>query len=336
MSPQPEILARQLRAGDRRALAQAITLVESTRTDHRVLANQLLDILCSDSRSQIDEPGPLTAKRIGISGTPGVGKSTLIESLGLHLIEQGSRVAVLAIDPSSVRTGGSIMGDKTRMSELSRSPAAFIRPSASQGVLGGIANRTGEVIRLVEAAGYDTIIVETVGVGQSEVAVASVTDLFVLLVAPAGGDDLQGIKRGVMELVDAVLVNKADGDLVNLATHTATDYQHALSFLRPKNQGHVAAVMTCSALSNTGITEAWAAIEELWTALAEEGLIADLRSIQARQAFNREIEAILVHRLLETETVSGSYSDLQARVSAGDLAPSSAAAILAELLVDGS
>ncbi len=326
-----EELVPRLLAGDRRALAQAITLVESTRPDHRRQANVLLDLLCLTTST---DRGPVPkTKRVGVSGTPGVGKSTLIEALGLDLIKQGHRVAVLAIDPSSVRTGGSIMGDKTRMSELSRSPSAFIRPSASQGVLGGIANRTGEVITLVEAAGYDTVIVETVGVGQSEVAVASVTDLFVLLVAPAGGDDLQGIKRGVMELVDAVLVNKADGDLVKLATHTATDYQHALSFLRPKNEGHVPPVMTCSALSNTGIEAAWAVVDKLWSTLAEEGLLADLRSLQARQAFDREVEAILVHRLLESENLSSSYSDLAVQVSTGSLAPSSAAATLSALLV---
>ncbi len=327
-------LMERLVAGERRALAQAITLVESTRPDHRIQANELLDLLCAPSND--GDEFKASAKRIGISGTPGVGKSTFIEALGLHLIQSGHRVAVLAIDPSSLRTGGSIMGDKTRMIELSRSSDAFIRPSASQGVLGGVANRTGEVIRLVEAAGYDIVIVETVGVGQSEVAVGSITDLFVLLVAPAGGDDLQGIKRGVMELVDAVLVNKADGDLVHVAGHTAADYRHGLSLLQPKRPGHIPPVQACSALSKTGITDAWRTIEGLWNQLDSEGALAPLRSRQATSALNREIEAILVRRLLDSDGISQARAKLEEQVLRGDISPSSAAARFTDLVLESN
>lgn len=324
----PADLANRIQAGERRALAQAITLAESTRLDHRASANELLDVLAQDATQRAR---PL-AVRVGISGTPGVGKSTLIEALGLCLIAAGHRVAVLAVDPSSVRTGGSIMGDKTRMTELSRNPDAFIRPSASQGVLGGVANRTGEVVGLVEAAGFDVVIVETVGVGQSEVAVASITDLFVLLVAPAGGDDLQGIKRGVMELVDAVLVNKADGDLVALANHTAADYQHALSFLRPKRDLGTPPVLTASAIAGRGVAEAWEAIENLWLELHRRGEIAETRSAQAVAAMNREIEGILATRLLRSTEISEAKATLERHVGKLAVSPSSAASQLTDLL----
>lgn len=330
--PDPADLVERIKQGERRALAQAITLVESTRQDHRSVANVLLDALAVDQSGAENAGGREAAIRIGISGTPGVGKSTLIEALGLALIKLGHRVAVLAVDPSSVRTGGSIMGDKTRMTLLSRNPDAFIRPSATQGVLGGVANRTGEVIGLVEAAGFDVVIVETVGVGQSEVAVASITDLFVLLVAPAGGDDLQGIKRGVMELVDAVLVNKADGDLVAVANHTAADYQHGLSFLRPKRDLGPPPVMTTSALGGTGVVEFWSAIKELWTTLADRGEITTIRTAQAVAAMNREIEGILVSRLLADPKLSDARSQLERRVEDLELSPSSAASQLTDLL----
>ncbi|MEM9140555.1 MAG: methylmalonyl Co-A mutase-associated GTPase MeaB, partial [Pseudomonadota bacterium] len=210
---QPDLdrLTDGIRAGERRALAQAITLVESTRADHRDLSRGLLERL---------GVGHSVARRIGLSGTPGVGKSTFIEALGLHLTGSGHRVAVLAVDPSSARSGGSILGDKTRMEQLSRHPNAFIRPTPSHGALGGVARRTRETIRLVEAAGYDTVLVETVGVGQSETMVAEMTDVFLLLLAPAGGDELQGVKRGIMEIADLILVNKADGALKPVAEAT--------------------------------------------------------------------------------------------------------------------
>ena len=203
-----------IRAGDRRALARAITLVESSRTDHRGQATEVLEALL---------PATGGSMRVGISGAPGVGKSTFIEALGLHVARSGLRVAVLAVDPSSARTGGSILGDKTRMPELSRHEHAFIRPSPGGTQLGGVARHTREAMLLCEAFGFDVVIVETIGVGQSEVAVADMVDLFLLLVAPGGGDELQGIKRGIMELADLVVVNKADGDLAAAAGRTAAD-----------------------------------------------------------------------------------------------------------------
>ncbi|MGJ8610488.1 MAG: methylmalonyl Co-A mutase-associated GTPase MeaB, partial [Octadecabacter sp.] len=216
--------AQKIRAGERRALARAITLVESTRADDRAKAAQLLAALGTDRQ----------ALRIGLSGTPGVGKSTFIESFGKMLTGQGLRVAVLAVDPSSTRSGGSILGDKTRMDLLSRDPNAFIRPSPSQSQLGGVARRTREAIALCEAADFDVVLIETVGVGQSETAVAEMSDLFLLLLAPAGGDELQGVKRGIMETCDIILVNKADGDLKLQATRTCADYSGALRLMRKR------------------------------------------------------------------------------------------------------
>jgi LAO/AO transport system kinase len=205
-------LAKRVAQGERRALARAITLVESVRPDHRAEATRLLDTLKGSGRS---------ALRIGLSGTPGVGKSTFIEAFGMFLIDQGLRVAVLAVDPSSARSGGSILGDKTRMERLAREPDAFIRPSPAQSHLGGVARRTREAVALCEAAGFDVVLIETVGVGQSETMVAGMADLFLLLIAPAGGDELQGVKRGIMEMADLILVNKADGALKETATMPA-------------------------------------------------------------------------------------------------------------------
>src|SRR5689334_4752463 len=241
MPPQSE-LARAVRAGDRRALARAITLVESTRADHRADAVALLDAIL---------PATGASTRVGISGAPGAGKSTFIEALGMNLVDAGHRVAVLAVDPSSRRSGGSILGDKTRMEMLSRRSEAFIRPSPSGGTLGGVARRTREALLLCEAAGHDVVLVETVGVGQSEVAVAGMVDVFVLLLAPGAGDDLQGVKRGIVELADVVVVNKSDGDLADLARHTAGDYAHALHLVGP------AQVLLASARESMGIVEVW-------------------------------------------------------------------------------
>ena len=215
-------LADRIRTGDRRALARAITLVESGRSDHRAQADALLETLAKDKRE---------ALRIGLSGTPGVGKSTFIESFGCLLTGQGLKVAVLAVDPSSTRSGGSILGDKTRMERLSRDPKAFIRPSPSQTELGGVARRTRDAVALCEAAGFDVVLIETVGVGQSETIVADMSDLFVLLLAPAGGDELQGVKRGIMEIADLILVNKADGELKSTAIRTVADYAGALRLM---------------------------------------------------------------------------------------------------------
>ncbi|MFN6976973.1 MAG: methylmalonyl Co-A mutase-associated GTPase MeaB, partial [Gemmobacter sp.] len=246
--PDPDVtdLATRLAAGDRRALARAVTLIESTRPDHRRKAEALLAAVAPLGRQGL---------RIGLSGTPGVGKSSFIEAFGLMLTGQGHRVAVLAVDPSSVRSGGSILGDKTRMERLSRDPAAFIRPSPSRTALGGVARRTRDAVALCEAAGFDVVLIETVGVGQSETMVAEMADLFVLLLAPAGGDELQGVKRGIMEIADILLVNKADGDLRATALRTMADYAGALRLLRrrPEDPEGYPLAMTVSALTGEGL-----------------------------------------------------------------------------------
>ncbi|MBM3347404.1 MAG: methylmalonyl Co-A mutase-associated GTPase MeaB, partial [Betaproteobacteria bacterium] len=239
-----EQLAKLVRTGDRRALGRAITLVESAHPQDRGPGNRLLELLAPRAGKSI---------RIGLSGVPGAGKSTFIEAFGLHIIGRGHRVAVLAVDPSSSISGGSILGDKTRMELLSRREEAFIRPSPAGQTLGGVARHTRETILLVEAAGFDVVIVETVGVGQSETAVADMTDMFVLLLLPAGGDELQGIKRGIVELADLVVVNKADGPLEAAAGRAAADYRNAVHYLRPRSRNWQVEVETCSALEGRGI-----------------------------------------------------------------------------------
>ena len=267
-------LAGRIAKGERRALARAITLVESARDDHRGEAVALLDTLAPLGRQ---------ALRIGLSGTPGVGKSTFIEAFGLLLTGAGLRVAVLAVDPSSARTGGSILGDKTRMERLSREPLAFIRPSPSQTHLGGVGRRSREAVALCEAAGFDVVLVETVGVGQSETLVAEMTDLFLLLLAPAGGDELQGVKRGIMEIADMIVVNKADGDLKPAATRTCADYSGALRLLRkrPQDPEGFPKAMMVSALQSEGLATVWAEAQALAAWRRETGHFARRRAEQA-------------------------------------------------------
>ena len=272
---EPQQLARQVLDGDRRALAQAITLIESARPEDRRPANDLLTRLTPHANHSI---------RVGISGVPGVGKSTFIEALGNHVIACGHKVAVLAVDPSSALTGGSILGDKTRMETLSRKVEAFIRPSPAGRTLGGVTRHTRETMRVVEAAGFDVVIVETVGVGQSETAVAEMTDLFLLLLLPGGGDELQGIKRGIVELADLVVVNKADGPLTELANRTATDYRLALHLVRPKRPGRETPVLTCSAITDHGLDEVWSMLTGLHRQLAESGELDELRRKQVAAA----------------------------------------------------
>ncbi len=274
-------------AGDRRALARAITLVESGRADHRAEALALL----SDLRAPGQAAAGRQALRIGLSGTPGVGKSTFIESFGLMLTGLGLRVAVLAVDPSSARSGGSILGDKTRMERLSRDPRAFIRPSPSQAQMGGVARRTREAVALCEAAGFDAVLIETVGVGQSETVVAQLCDLFILLLAPAGGDELQGVKRGIMEMADLILVNKADGDLKPAALRTMADYAGALRLLRrrPQDPDSFPKAMCVSALSEDGLATAWAEMQALAEWRRAQGHWGRVRAEQARHWFEEEV-----------------------------------------------
>jgi len=305
--------------GDRRALARAITLVESARAPDRARGEALLTALL---------PHAGKAMRLGISGAPGVGKSTLIEALGKRLTGEGHRVAVLAVDPSSRRSGGSILGDKTRMEMLARDPYAFIRPSPAGATLGGVARRTHEAMLLVEAAGFDVVLVETVGVGQSETAIADMVDLFVLLVAPGGGDDLQGIKRGVMELADLVIVTKADGDLAVAASRAASDYAAALHLMRPKYASLAAKVMKVSALKGTGLAEAWSAMREGYSALMNSGDLAALRKEQARRWLQSEIGAVLAEEMAADAAIAARAAAMEADVAAGRLLPHAAARAL--------
>ena len=310
-------LSEKIKAGDRRALARAITLVESGRDDHRAQAMSLLSVLGSERQ----------ALRIGLSGTPGVGKSTFIESFGLMLTSQGLKVAVLAIDPSSARSGGSILGDKTRMDLLTRDPNAFIRPSPSQSQLGGVARRTREAISLCEAAGYDVVLIETVGVGQSETAVSHMSDLFLLLLAPAGGDELQGVKRGIMEIADIVLVNKADGDLKAQATRTCADYAGALRLLRkrPQDPDGFPKAQTVSAIEADGLESAWSAMTELSNWRKKEGIWEERRAAQARYWFSEEVHIQLLDRLHRDPAIAAEIAQLEEAVSRGDMTATAAA-----------
>jgi LAO/AO transport system kinase len=309
-------LAQQVVEGDRRALARAITIVESTRPDHREEAAALLTEVLPHTGGAI---------RIGISGAPGSGKSTFIEAFGLHLVEHGHRVAVLAVDPSSTRTGGSILGDKTRMGELTRSDSAFVRPSPTAGTLGGVARRTREAMLLCEAAGFDVVMVETVGVGQSEVAVAGMVDLFAVVVAPGGGDELQGIKRGIIELADVVVVNKNDGDLAAAAKTTATDYSSALRLVRSKTQAWTPRVVLASALEGAGIDDLWSRVEEFRSTLDATGELDRRRAEQAREWMWSEVSESLMDALRSDERVADLADRLEAAVTAGDLPPAAAA-----------
>lgn len=317
-------LADAVISGDRRALARAITLVESGRSDHRAQAVELVARARAAGRQ---------ALRIGLSGTPGVGKSTFIESFGMRLLAEGLRVAVLAVDPSSARSGGSILGDKTRMERLSREPAAFIRPSPSQAQMGGVARRSREAVALCEAAGFDVVLIETVGVGQSETVVAEICDLFLLLLAPAGGDELQGVKRGIMEMADMILVNKADGELRATATRTCADYAGALRLLRhrPQDPEGFPKAMTVSAVTETGLAEAWAEMQALADWRRHHGHWERRRAAQAQHWFGEEVRQGLLS-VLEREPARGSMAALGARVAAGELSPEVAAAEMLALL----
>lgn len=303
--------------GDRRALARGITLVESARADHRAQTAELMEVLRGANRQ---------ALRIGLSGTPGVGKSTFIESFGMMLLDQGLRVAVLAVDPSSARSGGSILGDKTRMDRLARERAAFIRPSPSQTHLGGVARRTREAVSLCEAAGFDVVLIETVGVGQSETVVAEMSDVFLLLLAPAGGDELQGVKRGIMEMADIILVNKADGDLKATAMRTCADYAGALRLLRkrPQDPDGFPKAMTVSALQEDGLVQAWDEITSLVEWRKAHSHWSHARAEQARFWFEQELRQALLAQLDQGDAKSA-IDQLGEAVARGEMSPAAAA-----------
>ncbi|GLE50755.1 methylmalonyl Co-A mutase-associated GTPase MeaB [Mycobacterium montefiorense] len=311
-----EGLAEAIRSGDRAALPRAITMLESTRGDHRERAQQLLLDLLPDSGN---------AHRVGITGVPGVGKSTTIESLGMHLIDRGHRVAVLAVDPSSTRTGGSILGDKTRMSRLAAHPDAYIRPSPTSGTLGGVAKATRETVVLLEAAGFDVILIETVGVGQSEVAVANMVDTFLLLTLARAGDQLQGIKKGVLELADIVVVNKADGDHLPEARKAARELSSAIRLIYPRETLWRPPVLTMSAMERTGLTEMWDTVERHREVLSEAGEFDARRRSQQVDWTWQMVRDTVLDRVLSNPGVRKMRAELERQVKAGELTPAMAA-----------
>ena len=321
-----EELVAKLIDGDRRALAKAITLIESARPEDRSQATALLNSLLPYTGSSI---------RLGITGVPGVGKSTFTEVFGQYMIEEGRRVAVLAIDPSSKRGGGSILGDKTRMENLARSDAAFIRPSPARGTPGGVARRTREAMLVCEAAGFDVVMVETVGVGQAETAVADMVDMFLLLLVPSGGDELQGIKRGVMELADAVIVNKADGEMRAAASRTASEYHSALGLIRPSSGSWFPPVIQISSLTGKGVPKVWETVLEHRKIMEENGAVEARRSEQARAWMWSEITENLGAAFRGSAGVRKQIARLEAQVAAGKLAPTAAAERLLAAFLKG-
>lgn len=314
--PNIDILSSGVRSGNIRSLAKAITLIESRNLDHAKDAAELLDSLLPDSGNSI---------RVGISGVPGVGKSTFIEALGMHLIEAGHKVAILAVDPTSQLSGGSILGDKTRMEELSREKHAFIRPSPSSGTLGGVARKTRETMLLCEAAGYDVIIVETVGVGQSEVTVASMVDFFLLLQLPNAGDELQGIKKGVMEIADAILVNKAEGDNRPKAELARQQYANSLHLLKPKSANWQVPALLCSALHNQGITEIWQTIVEFADTMKQHDEFETKRRLQANDWMWSLVMEELKDLFMRNKNVAALLEQVQTGVNQGITTPGVAA-----------
>jgi LAO/AO transport system kinase len=322
-APDTATLARRVRDGDRASLARAITLIESKRADHRREAHTLVQELL-----------PLTGKavRVGITGAPGVGKSTTIDTLGTHLTNQGSKVAVLAVDPSSTRTGGSILGDKTRMARLATDDNAFIRPSPSSGTLGGVAAKTRETMLLCEAAGFDVVLVETVGIGQSETAVADMTDFFLALMLPGAGDELQGIKKGLVELADMIAVNKADGDNLERANAAAAEYRAALHILTPRSPNWTPPVVTYSGLTGNGIAELWSQVLIHRERLTSTGELAQARREQQVKWMWSMLDQRVYERLHTDASLRARLPKIEARVAEGKLSAAMAVDEIARAL----
>ncbi len=302
--------------GDRVALGRAITLVESNLEQHRSLAAELIGRCVGSAKS---------SQRIGITGVPGVGKSTFIETLGVALADSGRHVAVLAVDPSSDIGKGSILGDKTRMERLSAHPNAFIRPTPSSGSLGGVARRTKETITLCEAAGYDTILIETVGVGQSETAVHAMVDMFILLVLAAAGDELQGIKRGIMEMADLVIINKDDGDNATQTAIAKASYHHALHLFPAKPSGWTVPVLSCSSINGQGFEAIASKMDEYFRLIMQNGYLEEHRKEQNNQWLDKAIEEELMHSLMQQTQVKNQLTELRALVNTGQISPFDAA-----------
>jgi LAO/AO transport system kinase len=317
-----DVTAEAVRSGSRAALARAITLMESRRPDHREAARALLQALMPDTGKAV---------RVGITGVPGVGKSTAIDTLGAMLTEKGHRVAVLAVDPSSTRTGGAILGDKTRMARLSVDPNAFIRPSPSSGTLGGVAAKTRETMLLCEAAGFDVILVETVGVGQSETAVADLTDFFLVLMLPGAGDELQGIKKGILELADLIAVNKAD-DAGAKAKAAAAEYKAALHILTPASNAWTPPVLTVSGLTGQGLDELWAKVLDHRSRLGATGELAAKRRAQDTKWMWALVHERLHERLTQDPSLRRRVPEVERAIAQGTLSPTAAAAEIVALL----
>ncbi len=317
--PSVEEIVSGIQAGNRVALARAITLVESARPDHQEVAQLVIAQLLAAAPAKSD------TLRVGITGAPGVGKSTLIETLGMHLLEQGHRVAVLAIDPTSQISRGSIMGDKTRMDRLSVAEGAFIRPSPSGDSLGGVARKTRETILLVEAAGYNTVLVETVGVGQSETAVQRMTDVFLLLLLPGAGDELQGIKRGIVEMADLLAVNKADGERLDLARQAQRHYSNAVHLLPARPSGWTPKVLTCSAEQGSGVDALWAAITDYRQQVEKNNFFRENRRRQAQYWLEEALQAGLEALFQANTDTQLLLKKLEPEVLAGRLSPFAAA-----------
>lgn len=314
--PTPEVLIDGILQGNRMLLSRAITMIESTAPKHFEPAQHIVEGIL---------PHTGNAVRIGISGVPGVGKSTFIESFGQHLTGLGHKVAVLAIDPRSEKTKGSILGDKTRMEQLANDPNAYIRPSSSGGALGGVAPKTRETLLLCEAAGFDVILIETVGVGQSEIQVASMTDFFLLLMLAGAGDELQGIKRGIMEMADAVVITKADGENQLRALHARAEYRRALSLLRLEDAAWKTRVMTCSAMTNEGIPQVWQTVREHKETMTKTGRLMQKRREQASYWFHQILEHELIKRFYSHPSVQGHLPELETAVLNSTRNPTAAA-----------
>ncbi len=316
--------AAQILAGNRYVLSQAITLIESTRADHQTLAGKVIEKCLPHSGNSI---------RIGITGTPGVGKSSFVESFGNQVIKDGKKIAVLAIDPSSPINRGSILGDKTRMARLTMQPNAYIRPTAASGSLGGVARKTRETIVLCEAAGFDVILIETVGVGQSETAVASMTDFFLLLLQPGAGDELQGIKRGIVEMADLIAVNKADGDHAELAKQAQRAYSNALHLFPPKENKWIPQAVCCSALSGFGIADIWALILDYQQFTKKNNYFQTRRQSQAKYWLHESLKSAIVDVFFKNTTLQSRLSEVENEVLEGKMSSFRAAEILTQLFV---
>ncbi len=315
-------LEKKVIAGDRVALAKAITLIESNSAKHHRTSQKLLTDLLPHAGNSF---------RIGITGVPGAGKSTLIEALGLYLIKKGHKVAVLTIDPSSNISGGSILGDKTRMENLSKEKNAFIRPSPSGGTLGGVARKTRETITVCEAAGFDIVLIETVGVGQSEVTVRSMVDFFLLTLIAGGGDELQGIKKGIIELTDCIAINKADGDNIEKAKIAQSEYSNALHYLQSATKGWEPKVVTTSALKGDGIEELWNIISSFRKYVTSSGLLTERRKAQDLEWTKNLIKSGLEELFFNNSKVRDEYEKMKSEIAAGNISPTTAAENVLEL-----